>query len=153
LLTIQISGGEKLELAHLVLDLNGTLSDHGVLIDGVPERLSRLARDLEIHLATADTLGTAQRLGTELALSVATISSGSDKADLVASLGASRTVAIGNGQNDAEMLTLAALGIAVMAGEGAAVTALLAANVVCRSILDALDLLIDNRLLNATLRP
>jgi hypothetical protein len=40
-----------------------------------------------------------------------------------------------------------------MAGEGAAVTALLAANVVCRSILDALDLLIDGRLLNATLRP
>lgn len=151
--TYNVPGGPTIEIDHVVLDLNGTLSDRGELIEGVADRLTALAHDVELHLVTADTLGTADRLAAELPVSVVTISRGSDKGDLVGGLGAGRTVAIGNGRNDEPMLRMAGLGIAVIGPEGAAGAAVLAADIVCRSIGDALDLLLDERTLASTLRP
>ncbi len=141
-----------LQLEYLVLDLNGTLTDRGTLIDGVEERLHQLNGSLEIHLVTADTFGTAREIADRLGASLKSISRGAEKAAFVGDLGAASTVAIGNGRNDEAMLRAAALGIAVLGPEGAAARALLAADVVCRSITDALDLLIDGRALVATLR-
>ena len=71
---------------------------------------------------------------------------------IVDRLGAAGCVAIGNGANDVPMLERAALGIAVIGPEGASGRALAAADVVCRSVVEALDLLLDPRLLVATLR-
>jgi soluble P-type ATPase len=51
------------------------------------------------------------------------------------------------------MLREAALGVAVIGPEGAATSALRAADVICHSILDALDLLLDEQALASTLRP
>jgi P-type E1-E2 ATPase len=129
------------------------LSDRGELIAGVAERLSSLAADLTLHLVTADTRGTAGGLAAGLPVSVVTIARGSEKADLVRRLGADRTASIGNGRNDEAMLREAALGVAVIGPEGAATSALRAADVICHSILDALDLLLDEQALASTLRP
>lgn len=150
--TYRLPEGDPLRIAHLVLDLNGTLSDHGSLIDGVGPRLEALAHSLELHLVTADTLGTASQLAASLPVTVETVARGEDKVALVERLGAPRTAAIGNGRNDGPMLRAAALGIAVIGPEGAAVSAVVAADVACRSILDALDLLLDERTLVSTLR-
>lgn len=149
----RIPGRDDLELEHLVLDLNGTLSDRGDLIDGVAAALTSLARDLEIHLVTADTLGSAERLAAGLPVALTRISTGRDKAELVGRLDPSRTAAIGNGHNDVEMLRASVLGIVVVGSEGASGPAVLAADVVCRSIGDALALLEDERTLGSTLRP
>lgn len=151
--TIAMSGGEQLTLAYLIVDLNGTLSDHGRLIDGVADRLCELSRDMEVHLVTADTLGTAVQLGAQLGVAVTRVEDGAAKAALVRRLGADRSVGIGNGRNDEEMLRAARLGLAVIGPEGAAASTLAAADIVCRSILEALDLLLDDRTLVSTLRP
>jgi hypothetical protein len=37
-LSLSIPGGQLVELEHLVLDLNGVLTNRGALIDGVDER-------------------------------------------------------------------------------------------------------------------
>jgi P-type E1-E2 ATPase len=153
LITIDVSGGPHLELEHLVLDLNGTLTERGALIPGVAERLVKLAGRIELHVATADTFGTAAELSSRLGLRIETITTGSDKLDLVRRLGPEKTAAIGNGRNDVPMLEAAALGIAVIGPEGAAAPMLVAADVVCRSITDALDLLLEPATINATLRP
>jgi P-type E1-E2 ATPase len=150
---IELPGEPSIRLEHLVLDLNGTLSDRGVLIAGVAERIQRLAGELQVHLLTADTLGTAAQLANDLGLTVRTIVTGSDKAAFVVALGADATAAIGNGRNDAAMMRAARLAIAILGPEGAATEALLATDIVCRSTVDALDLLLDDRLLVATLRP
>lgn len=71
---------------------------------------------------------------------------------LVASLGADQTAAIGNGRNDVTMLRVARLGISIIGPEGGATEAVLASDLVCRSITEALDLLLDDRLVIATLR-
>jgi len=149
---VDIPGLGVLRLEHLVLDLNGTLSDRGELIPGVTGRIGRLAGTLELHLLTADTLGTAAGLAARLGLSVTTVATGETKAAFVERLGPDRTVAIGNGRNDEAMLRAARIGIAIVGPEGAAAGALRAADVVCRSVTDALDLLLDERLLIATLR-
>ncbi len=44
---IAIPGQSPIVLRHLVLDATGTLSARGELIDGVAERLARLAEHLE----------------------------------------------------------------------------------------------------------
>ena len=145
--------GSQLVLEHLLLDLNGTLTDRGELISDVADRLSDLAVDLDVRIATADTLGVATRISARLGIRVDTIQHGEDKARLVRSLGEEQTAAIGNGRNDIPMLRAARLGIAVIGPEGAAGGAIAVADVVCARITDALDLLLDERLMRATLRP
>jgi soluble P-type ATPase len=150
--TIEIPGRSTLQIEHLLLDLNGTLTDSGALIDGVGDRLSRLERQLELHALSADTFGTLDKLASELHLDAHRVSSGAEKLEFLDTLGAQRCAAIGNGTNDVSMLRAAALSIAVIGPEGASMAAVAAADVACRSILDALDLLLDDRVIVATLR-
>jgi len=149
---VEIPGRDRLELRYLLLDVNGTLSDRGELLEGVAERVSALRDVLEPRLLSADTFGTLSSIGDRLGIPVQTVRSGDEKLQVVRNLGASGCVAVGNGSNDAAMLRAAALGVAVVGPEGASGAALAVADLVCRSIVDALDLLRDPRSLAATLR-
>jgi P-type E1-E2 ATPase len=151
-LSIDIPGRDPLDLEHLVLDVNGTLTARGELIEGVRVRLEQLRTTLELHVLSADTFGTLATVTEELGVQAQTVATGADKARVVVGLGAERCIAIGNGANDGPMLERAALGIAVIGPEGAAPSAVGAADVVCTSIVDALDLLLDTRAVVATLR-
>jgi soluble P-type ATPase len=151
--TIAIPGRPSLELEHLLLDVNGTLTDRGELIDGVADKLGRLGETLEAHLLSADTFGSLADVASALGVRSTTVLDGEEKLALVRELGPERCAAIGNGANDARMLAETALGIAVIGGEGAASAAIQAADVVCASIGAALDLLLDEQALGATLRP
>jgi P-type E1-E2 ATPase len=149
---VEIPGGPTLELECLLLDVNGTVSNRGTLIPGVREHVDALRGLLELRLLSADTFGTVRTLATELGVESTIVGTGEAKLELVRTLGASRCVAVGNGSNDVAMLREAALGIAVVGPEGASIAALMASDVVCTSIVDALELLRDERALVATLR-
>jgi len=149
---LEIPGREPLELEHLLLDVNGTLSDRGDLLDGVAERLDALRRTLDLHLLSADTFGTLEAVAARLGVDSQIVGGGKDKLRLLDGLGRQRCAAVGNGANDRLMIREAALGIAVVGPEGASGATVTAADVVCRSILEALDLLADPRALAATLR-
>ncbi len=150
--TIEIPGRAPLRLEHLLLDVNGTLTERGELIEGVVPRLVELKRGLSVHLLSADTFGTLDRVGAELGVKALRTASGDEKVRALRALSGESCVAIGNGVNDRALLGEAALGIAVLGPEGAAASALLDADVVCRSIIEAFDLLLDDRALAATLR-
>jgi P-type E1-E2 ATPase len=156
MLTIDIPGRGTYRLVRLVLDVNGTIAEDGDLIAGVRERLTRLQRDLEVLLVTADSHGRQMAIDRELEIEAVRTEFGMpeawQKAELVRRLGSDATVAIGNGANDAQMLKEAAIGIAVVGPEGASAATLQQADVVTRSIVDALDLLLIPRRLMATLR-
>lgn len=155
MLQIQVPGFGRLELAHLVLDYNGTLAGDGELLPGVAERLADLSGALSIHVVTADTFGTVRERLADLPSSVTVLAAEGQaeaKRALVESLGAPGCACIGNGRNDRLMLAAAGLGIAVVQLEGAAGQTLQAADVVAPSIRDALDLLRFPRRLVATLR-
>lgn len=155
MIAIQIPGVGALTLEHLVLDYNGTLAVDGVLLPGVKETLNRLSDHLTIHVITADTFGIAAKglQGVNCKLRVLEKDRQDQaKADFVEGLGNDRTVSIGNGRNDARMLSASRLGIAVVLQEGASVFSLTAADIVCTDIIDALELLIHPLRLTATLR-
>lgn len=143
MIELDIPGRGRLQIKHLVLDVNGTLAVDGQLIDGVNKRLSALCDRLEIHLLTADTHGRQARIDEQLNLKAVRLTPGNEaaqKGDFIERLGSENTAAIGQGANDAEMLRRAALGICVLSPESTAVETLLAADLVVADIFAALDL-------------
>lgn len=155
MLRISIPGFGDLELTRLVIDYNGTLAQDGKLLPGAREVIRTAAADLEIHVLTADTFGLAasQLAGLPVTLAILPATGQEEaKRSFVESLGASSIIAIGNGRNDRGMLAASALGIAVIQAEGAAISAINAADIVTTTVLDAFDLLHHPKRLIATLR-
>lgn len=144
--------GSHWELRNLCLDLNGTLALDGMLLPGVAEALKDISRDLELHLLTAGTHGGLAEVERQLGLKAVPIGRGPEKREYVARLGAGSCVAVGNGRNDAAMLQLAQLGIAVLGPEGLAGAAVQAADIVVRDIVSGLELLQHPLRIVATLR-
>lgn len=155
MIQVDIPGRQVYRLDYLVLDLNGTISLDGNLIDGVADRLQALRSRLDISIVTADTLGQAQETGKALNVRIHKLNRGQEqaqKADYVRQLGAENTVSIGNGANDVLMLQESALGICVLGPEGASAEAVTSCDVVVTDINRALDLLLKPERLIATLR-
>ena len=155
MIELNIPGRNSYLFEHLVLDLNGTITLDGEVVDGVEERLEKLGKVLKIHLVTADTLGTAQKSSEIFKIKLHKIDKGPEdamKLELVQELGKEKTVCIGNGLNDVLMLENSALGICVIGQEGAATETILASDIAVNSINDALDLLLNPDRVVATLR-
>ena len=155
MITINITGNQKIEVAHLVLDFNGTLAIDGKLIEGTKPLLELLSRQLTIHVVTADTFGTAKSelSGVKCQLKILDPKlQDMQKESYMFYLDEDHVVAIGNGLNDELMVKGAALGIVVLQKEGVAMETFLDADIVCTSILDALELLLNPQRIVATLR-
>jgi soluble P-type ATPase len=152
MVTFAIPNRAPLEVAHVLMDVNGTLTNRGVLIQEVAPLVRRLREMLEVHLLSADTFGSLAVVASTLGVRAEVAQDGDEKVEYVLRLGPDGCVAIGNGANDEGMVREAALGIAVIGPEGAAAATVAAADIVCRSISEALSLLLDEEALAATLR-
>ncbi|RUM86897.1 MAG: ATPase P [Thermodesulfatator sp.] len=155
MMRIEIPGFGLVELEHLVSDFTGTLSVDGRLVEGVEERLLRLSENLKIHILTADTFGTAEKELSGVPCHFHRLQEPDldrQKEEYVRDLGPEGVIALGNGLNDRRMLRVARVGVAVMLPEGVAVETLQAADILVRTPLEALDLLLEPRRLKATLR-
>ncbi|MBW2094453.1 MAG: HAD hydrolase family protein [Deltaproteobacteria bacterium] len=155
MLQVDVPGFGPITLEHLVSDFTGTLSVGGKLLPGVEVRLNQIAEFLQVQILTADTFGVAKEQLKEVKCSIQILSGAShdqQKEKYVIDLGAQKTVALGNGNNDRRMLKAAKVGIAVTEGEGCAVDAVMAADIQVNRAVDALDLLLHSKRLKATLR-
>ncbi len=155
MIEIKIPGYKNLQLEHLVLDYNGTLAIDGKLIPGVKDALIQLSEKLRIHIITADTFGRVQNEVTEIPCELSILPKENQdigKLEYVKRLGPDITVCIGNGRIDRLMLEDAIVGIVVVQKEGAAVESIQLADVMCPSIISALELLTNPLRLIATLR-
>ncbi|MDR1977918.1 MAG: HAD family hydrolase [Synergistaceae bacterium] len=156
MIKFEMPDGSIIEIRNVVLDFNGTIATDGVPIPGVAERLLHLSqRGVNVHLITADTHGTVREQCKDLLIDI-DVCEGADvkeqKRRLVRELGSQWTVAVGNGRNDVGMLQESGLSISVIEREGCFTKSLLASDIVVKSILDALDLLLREKRLKATLR-
>jgi soluble P-type ATPase len=155
MIEIDIPGYGSLKLEHFVTDFSGTLSEDGRVLPAVKDKLNELSRKLRIHVLTSDTFGMARQEleGVECALHVLEGTGHVfQKENYVLALGASVVVALGNGNNDTNMLRAARLGISVCLKEGCSTGALNASQIVVKSPVDAIDLLLSTKRLIATLR-
>jgi soluble P-type ATPase len=152
MIRVEIPSRGTIELQHAVFDVNGTLAIDGMPIPGVVDRLNVLAERLSLHALTAGTHGNMAELQKVLGIPLQIISSGQEKMHYVEQLSPAHVIAFGNGMNDVGMLRLAAIGVAILAGEGAAVEALHAADVLALGPVDGIDLVLNPKRLVATLR-
>ena len=155
MIEIGIPGRNDLRLVNALIDFNGTLAFDGRLIDGAADRLRSLSKLLELHVVTGDTTGTAREALAGLPMQLHLMPRDDQdiaKRAVLAGFDAARTVAVGNGRNDRGLLEQAALSIIVIGREGCAAASLARADIVCASIVDALDLLLTPRRIVATLR-
>ena len=116
MIRIEIPGREPLEIAHVVLDYNGTIAVDGALLPSVRQRLEQLSQAVEIHVLTADTYGTVQEQCRMPGVAVHTFpraGAAACKAEIVSALQGG-VVCFGNGFNDIPMFSLAALSVAVL---------------------------------------
>jgi soluble P-type ATPase len=155
MLEIDIPGFGLVKLEYLVSDYTGTLSLEGKMLPQVREKLNAVAHSLKVFVLTADEFGKAQEELKEVDCTVHIVI-GKDmdvqKAEFVKKLGAEKTVALGNGANDREMLKVSKIGIVVAGREGCSIESLLAADVQVARAVDGLDLLLKPRRLRATLK-
>lgn len=153
MIAISIPPDQHLQIKHVVLDVNGTIAFDGNLLPGVAPLILGLRESVEVHMLTANTHGKQEHIDRELGFSAHIIQHGrSEKAQYVQRLGPQHVVAIGNGAIDAAMCEMAALGIAVIGGEGAATSLIVKADIVVNDICDALDLVLNPNRVRATLR-
>jgi soluble P-type ATPase len=155
MISINIPGFAEVTLEHVIFDYNGTLAVDGLLIEGLAEKLTELSKKLKIHVVTGDSLGTAKK---ELqgipcdVLIVPPAEQGLAKKNFIHTLNPSKTVSIGNGRNDQQLMKESIIGIITLGGEGTSIEALSAADVVVATIFDAFDLLEHPNRLLSTLR-
>ena len=136
---------KTLNVDTIFLDFNGTIAVDGIVPQSVKERLQILGEEFRIYVLTADTHGKAEEQCEGLPVILHTFPSGNArdyKKEILKSMGGKHSVAIGNGRNDELMLKEAALGIGVMDREGMCAGVFKSADLVVRSMQDALDLLI-----------
>ncbi|MGE4505087.1 MAG: HAD family hydrolase [Desulfovibrionaceae bacterium] len=155
MISVDVPGYRRLRLEFLVLDYNGTIARDGELLDGVAGRIERLSRLLRVHVITADTRGGCAAALAGLPVELHVLAPGPEdqaKLEHVRDLGREACVALGNGRNDRLMLEAAVLGVCVMGEECCAAGAAARADVLAPGILPALDLLLDEKRLVATLR-
>ena len=151
-MTYQIPGNTPLEINKIILDLNGTLTIGGILVEGVKDRIEKLKQNFSFYLFSGDTRGNGKRIADELGIKFIYASSGEEKKNELLKLGPDDCVSIGNGLIDLEITKLAKLSIVTLQDEGVHTQTLLASDIVVPSILNALDLFIDSNRLTATLR-
>ncbi|RME22194.1 MAG: hypothetical protein D6806_13310 [Deltaproteobacteria bacterium] len=155
MIELDVPGWGKRRLEHLVCDFNGTIARDGQITAEAEELLARVSIKLRVHLCTADHFGTVERQTSRIQLALK-ILRGTDlkreKVEFVRRLGPLKVVAMGNGWADAAMLHEATLGICVLGAEGASPATLSAADIVCRSAEEALELLLHPQRIAATLR-
>jgi soluble P-type ATPase len=155
MLLMEIPGKGKYAIEFLALDMNGTLATDGRISATVRDKINLLAKRLKVYILTADTRGDAQeRLGRANAelVKINAEDGTQQKKQFVCTIGASKTIAVGNGYNDHLMVQEAALGIAVIGREGATRETIGNADVVVNEIEDALDLILKPLRHQATLR-
>jgi soluble P-type ATPase len=158
-ITIDIPGFGKIQINAILSDYTGTLAFSGKLVAGVRDRLLRLAKQVDIHVVTADSFGTAEKELKGLPLVCKRLDGEKEdvqKRRYAMELNPRHVACFGNGNNDRLHLKVVkeagGLAVAVDNGEGCALEAIPNANVFVVGAANALDLLLEPTRLRATLR-
>ncbi|MCM2326116.1 MAG: HAD family hydrolase [Candidatus Woesearchaeota archaeon] len=141
-----------LEIDTLVFDLNGTLSVHGILVEGVSERIEELkTKGYRIVLVTGDIRGNASRICQELGIELRIAAKSEDKAIEIQKLG-KNCAAIGNARLDIGLFKHAKIRIATLQAEGIHIGIMPYIDIIVTSVNDALDLFLKPESMVGTLR-
>lgn len=156
---LDIPGFGLREISRVVSDYTGTHAFGGAVREAAKDRLAQLCQLVEVHILTSDTFGTVKRELQGLPVTLHLLHGDrhdEQKRDYVLGRDPQHMAAFGNGNNDRLLLKTVrdagGLAVAVDNGEGCALDAILAANLLIHGSENALDLLLDGSRCKATLR-
>ena len=145
----------EIEIENVVFDYNGTIAVDGKLIDEAKKLILKLKEYANIHILTADTYGTVEKECLKLGVKVATFPkemASLSKKEIVENLNPEKTICVGNGYNDIEMFKICKISIAVIEKEGCSGKLLAHSDIVTGSINDAINIILYENRMKATLR-
>jgi len=154
MITIQRPGKDPLEIEFILIDFEGTLACDRRIHPKAKDKINLLSKRTKIFILSKGEKEVIEESLKKVKAHVIYSTEGEApqrKLELLSQLGKERTVAIGNGTDDASMIGEAGLGICIISKEGAAGEALRKAEVVVTNILDALDFLLKPLRQRATL--
>jgi soluble P-type ATPase len=145
MILVQRPGQEPLEIEFILLDFEGTLVSDRRIHPKAKDKINLLSKRTKIYILATGEKERLQEVLIKVKAEIIYLKEGEAsqrKLDLLRQLGAARTLAIGNGVDDAPMIEEAGLGICIIGKEGASAEAIQKADVVVTNILDALDFLL-----------
>jgi len=154
MIAIQRPGQEPLEIEFILIDFEGTLASDRRVHPKAKDKINLLSKRTKIYILTKGEKEVVTEVLKKVKAEIVYLTEGGasqKKLDLLRQLGPTKTVAIGNGVDDAPMIEEAGLGICIVGKEGSSVEAMVKAEVVFGNILDALDFLLKPLRQKATL--
>jgi len=145
MITIQRPGQPPIDIEHLLIDYEGTLASDGRVHPKAKDKINLLAKRISVYILTKGEREKIEEKLRKLKAEILFFTEGDasrEKLDLLRKLGPERTVAIGNGVDDAPMLEEAGFSICVIGREGASGETLKRADLVVTDILNGLDFLL-----------
>jgi soluble P-type ATPase len=145
------------EIHNIIFDINGTLQFNGKISKEVVQKVQELKKHYNIYLVSSDTRGNLEQLAKKLKTEYIRINPGNQpdaeaKNKELLKLGVENTIAIGNGNNDRIMLKNAIIGILIIGSEGASTKSLMNADIIFTNPINAINFLMDEKAMIATLR-
>jgi len=154
MIIIQKPGQEPLAIEFILIDFEGTLASDRRVHPKARDKLNLLSKRSKIYILAKGEQEAIGEILKKIKAEVIYLTEGEAsqrKLDLLRQVGATRTVAIGNGVDDAAMIEEAGLGICIIGKEGTSAEATKKADVVFTDILHALDFLLKPLRHKATL--
>jgi soluble P-type ATPase len=154
MISIERPGQGNLEIEFILVDFDGTLASDRRVHPKAKDKINLLSKRSKMYILTKEEKESAEEILKRVKAETIYLKEGEasqQKLDLLRQLGATRTVAIGNGVDDLPMIEEAGLGIAVMGKEGTSSETMKKADLVFMNILDALDFLLKTLRQRATL--
>ena len=153
MISIQRPGQEPLEIDFILFDFEGTLASDRRVHPKAKDKINLLSKRAKIYILTKEENERAEEVLKKVNAEIVYLTEGASrkKLDILRQLGASRTVAVGNGADDGPFMEEAGFGLCVIGKEGASSEAVRNADVVFTDILDALDFLLKPLRQKATL--
>jgi soluble P-type ATPase len=148
-----IPQGESFEINTIVLDLNGTLTVNGILSEETKQLIIKLKElEYKIVLISGDIRGNAKTIADELEIELLLGKTSAEKALQMKNFSKETTAAIGNARIDIGTFKNAKLSIATLQAEGIHTEILKYIDIIVPNINDALNLFINKKSLEGTLR-
>jgi soluble P-type ATPase len=151
---IQRPGQESLEIDFILIDFEEAFASDRRVHPKAKDKVNLLAKRAKIYILTKEERECVEEVLKKVRAEIVYLTEGEssqEKLGLLRELGATRTVAVGNGADDGPMLEEAAFGLCVIGKAGASSETVKNADVVFTDILDALDFLLKPLRQRATL--
>jgi len=154
MISIERPGQNNLEIEFILIDFEGTLASDRRVHPKAKDKINLLSKRAQIYILTKREKELVEERLRKVKAEITYLSeagASQQKLDLLRRLGANRTVAIGNGVDDALMIEEAGFGICIISKEGTFSETMKKADLVFMNILDALDFLLKPLRQKATL--